>query len=84
MAEFVTQANFLPANRIGEVWTTEIGRVILSPNKNNRINCDRGELIICQEDIEITPDKNSVIVIIGRQFLGSEYFYHSSKRRPLL
>ena len=35
VAEFVTQANFLPARRIGEAWATEIGRVILSPNKNN-------------------------------------------------
>ena len=75
MAEFVTQANFLPARRIGESWATKIGRVILSPNKNNRLNFDRGELMICQEDIGITPDKNSGIVIIGIQFLGSEYYY---------
>ena len=31
--------------------------------------------MLCQEDIGITPDKNSGIVIIGRQFLGSKYFY---------
>ncbi len=31
--------------------------------------------MICQEDIDIIPDKNSGIVIIGSQFLGSEYFY---------
>ena len=31
--------------------------------------------MLCQEDIGIIPDKNSGIVIIGRQFLGREYYY---------
>ena len=31
--------------------------------------------MLCQEDIGITSDKNSGIVIIARQFLGSKYFY---------
>ena len=74
VAEFVTQANFLPAQRIGKVWETEIGRVTLSPD-NNVLNCDRGGLMLFQEDIGIMPDKNSEIVVIGRQFLGREYYY---------
>ena len=74
MAEFVTQANFLPAHRIGKAWETELGRVTLSPD-NNILNCDRGGLMLCQEDIGIMPDKNSEIVVIGRQFLGREYYY---------
>ena len=73
VAKFVTQANFLPARRVGKAWATEIGRVILSPTKN-RLNFDRGELMLCQEDIGIIPDKSSGIVIIGRQFLGKEYY----------
>ena len=74
VAEFVTQANFLPAQRVGKDWQTELGRVTLASN-HQRLNCDRGELMLCQEDIAITPDENSEIVVIGRQFLGREYYY---------
>ena len=74
VAEFVTQANFLPAQRIGQEWQTELGRVTLAAN-HQRLNCDRGELMLCQEDIAITPDENSEIVVSGRQFLGREYYY---------
>ena len=74
VAEFVTQANFLPAQRIGKTWETEIGRVTLSPD-NNILNCDRGELMLRQEDIAIIADNNSRIVVAERQFLGREYYY---------
>ena len=74
VAEFVTQANFLPARRIGQEWQTELGRVTLAPN-HQQLNCDRGELMLCQEDIAMMPDENSEIVVIGRQFLGREYYY---------
>ena len=74
VAEFVTQANFLPAQRIGKDWQTELGRVTLASN-HQRLNCDRGELMLCQEDIAITPDENSEILVVGRQFLGREYYY---------
>lgn len=74
VAEFVTQANFLPANRIGQVWETEIGKVALSPTKNT-LNCDRGNLMLRQEDIELFPDQYSGIVVTERQFLGREYSY---------
>ena len=74
VAEFVTQANFLAANRIGQVWETEIGKVPLSPAKNT-LDCDRGELMLRQEDIALIPDQNSGIVVTARQFLGREYSY---------
>ncbi len=74
VAEFVTQANFLPAQRIGKEWQTELGRVTLWPD-HKILNCDRGELMLRQEDIGIMPDKNSGILVIGRQFLGREYYY---------
>ena len=74
VAEFVTQANFLAANRIGQVWETEIGKVALSP-VNNTFDCARGELMLRQEDIALVPDQNSGIVVTARQFLGREYSY---------
>ncbi len=74
VAEFVTQANFLPAKRIGKVWQTEIGKVTLSTPKNTP-NCDRGELMLRQEDIVLFPDDTSKILITERQFLGREYYY---------
>ncbi|WP_019505582.1 ABC transporter ATP-binding protein [Pleurocapsa sp. PCC 7319] len=74
VAEFVTQANFLPANRIGQVWETEIGTVPLSTAKKT-LDCDRANLMLRQEDIELVPDEYSGIVVTERQFLGREYFY---------
>ncbi len=74
VAEFVTQANFFPAKRIGKEWETEIGKVTLSPTSNIP-NCDRGELMLRQEDLEIFPNESSGIVVTERQFLGREYYY---------
>ena len=39
VAEFVTQANFLPAVRQGDFWVTEIGRVAAS-SKSDRVEAD--------------------------------------------
>jgi iron(III) transport system ATP-binding protein len=74
VAEFVTQANFIPAQKIERVWETEIGKISLTPNQNPA-NCDRGELMLRQEDLAIALDENSAIVITARQFLGREYYY---------
>ncbi|MGF1542675.1 MAG: ABC transporter ATP-binding protein [Pleurocapsa sp.] len=74
VAEFVTQANFIPATRIDRVWQTEIGQITLPP-ANNLPNCDRGELMLRQEDLTIALDENSSIVVTARQFLGKEYYY---------
>jgi iron(III) transport system ATP-binding protein len=74
VAEFVTQANFLPVKRQGKLWTTEIGDLEISTSIIDR-NCDRGELMLRQEDIILTPDDNSSVVVKERQFLGREYRY---------
>ena len=74
VAEFVTQANFLPAKRAGRVWKTEIGEVEISNTKIFN-NCDRADLMLRQEDITLVPDAASKIVVRERQFLGREYHY---------
>lgn len=74
VAEFVTQANFIPAKKIEQVWETEIGKIVL-PAAKNLPNCDRGELMLRQEDLAIAPDENSSILVTARQFLGREYYY---------
>ena len=71
VAEFVTQANFLPATRQGNFWVTEIGRVAVSSESN----LFEAELALRPESIKLTPDPDSKIVVCSRQFLGREYFY---------
>ncbi len=74
VAEFVTQANFLPAVRQGSLWDTEIGK--LDINTVAAVNsCDTGELMLPQEDIILQPDEMGKVVILDRQFLGREYRY---------
>lgn len=73
VAEFVTQANFLPATKEGQFWQTEIGNVARSETES-RLG-DQGDLMVRQEDIILTPDRTSKIVVRERQFLGREYHY---------
>lgn len=83
VAEFVTQANFLPAQRQGNFWTTELGQF---PIDRIHCTCDAaweicqtepsiGDLMIRQEAIALTPDAEGRLVVRGRQFLGREYCY---------
>ena len=77
VAGFVTQANFLPAYRQDNMWSTEFG--CFECNKKN-ISVeegidDSGEIMIRQEDIILEPTNNSQIVIRTRRFLGREYDY---------
>lgn len=72
VAEFVTQANFLPAQREGKCWKTEIGELEISEGEKL---CNSAELMLRQEDIILTPDNNSSVVVKERQFLGREYHY---------
>ena len=74
VAEFVTQANFLPAKKKGQIWTTEIGELEV-PTATVINNFDRGDLMLRQEDILLIPDENSSVVVKERQFLGREYRY---------
>lgn len=74
VAEFVTQANILPATRKGEVWQTEIGTVTISPSKCS-LETESADVMLRPEEIRLKPDPNSEIVVIERQFLGREYYY---------
>ncbi|MBV6622751.1 MAG: ABC transporter ATP-binding protein [Rivularia sp. (in: Bacteria)] len=71
VAEFVTQANFLPARRQGNDWETEIGSFAIQGNHR----CDTGEIMIRQEDCNLQPDTDSQVKITKRRFLGREYRY---------
>ena len=62
VAEFVTQANFLPATRHGEFWKTEIGTLEIASNQfqnqsqiqsqiQSQDICQEGVIMIRQEDI---------------------------------
>ena len=73
VAEFVTQANFLPAKRQGNLWKTEIGAWEIPVKLSDQ--CQQGELMVRQEDILLQPDETAPIVIQDRQFLGREYRY---------
>ncbi len=72
VAEFVTQANFIPAKRQGKLWTTEIGEWELSSSPET---VPEGDLMVRQEDIRLEPDDTAKVVICDRQFLGREYRY---------
>ena len=77
VAEFVTQANFLPATRKGRVWLTEIGEVKIPLNELslNHHFATQGDLMLRPEDISLIRDPNSGTVVRERQFLGREYYY---------
>ncbi|MEL6259872.1 MAG: ABC transporter ATP-binding protein [Cyanobacteria bacterium J06626_6] len=72
IAEFVTQANFVRASRQGSSWNTEIGAIGALPVP---AETEQGELMICQEDVQIEPDDEGCLQVQGRQFLGREYQY---------
>ncbi|MBF2014722.1 MAG: ABC transporter ATP-binding protein [Rivularia sp. T60_A2020_040] len=71
VAEFVTQANFLPARRQGNVWQTEIGDFEIKDNRSRH----EAEIMVRQEDLILQPDTNSRVKITKRRFLGREYRY---------
>ena len=79
VAEFVTQANFIAAVRHDSGWETELGRIAdvdtTSGVSGEQADAEQGELMICQEDVQIEPDSAGVLEIQGRQFLGREYQY---------
>ncbi|MBE9181722.1 ABC transporter ATP-binding protein [Oculatella sp. LEGE 06141] len=81
VAEFVTQANFLPTQRQGEFWQTEVGRFAADdrplPGSSEELQPQSrtGVLMIRQEDLTIEPDEQGDIIVRDRQFLGREYCY---------
>lgn len=73
VAEFVTQANFLPAALNGSTWETEVGCFPFqaSPSEPHI----RADLMIRQEDLQLSPDAAAAVVIRDRQFLGRVHRY---------
>lgn len=72
VAGFVTQANFLRAERHGEYWKTPLGAF---PWNGEATNARLGELMIRQEELALHPDPAGGLVVRDRQFLGREYCY---------
>ena len=72
VAEFVSQANFLPATRQGQLWQTEIGDVETTSVREGVVE---GDLMLRPEDIILIPDTDGAAVVGERQFLGREYYY---------
>ena len=71
VAEFVTQANFLTAYCQGDEIATAFGHwQVLAP-----IAEGPGEIMLREEEIEITPATESTVKVCDRQFLGREYRY---------
>ncbi|NJL87557.1 MAG: ABC transporter ATP-binding protein [Leptolyngbyaceae cyanobacterium SM1_1_3] len=73
VAEFVTQANFIPTQRRGQIWETEVGQFEISPNPAASADC--GELMIRQEDLRLELDEQAPLLVSDRHFLGREYKY---------
>ncbi len=75
VAEFVTQANFLPATRKGQLWETEIGSFPVEGGQIQDSVVEKGELMIRQEDLILKATPNASVNIRSRRFLGREYRY---------
>ncbi|MGB3517523.1 MAG: ABC transporter ATP-binding protein [Elainellaceae cyanobacterium] len=78
VADFVTQANFLAAQRQGNLWHTEIGDFPLSAVEVHQlqdVTPTAIDVMLRQEDVQIQPDETSSIVVSDRQFLGREQRY---------
>ena len=76
VAEFVTQANFLTAQRQGDTWQTEVGCFAASEQADLTPAEQRNAVVmIRQEDLILQPDQDASTIIRDRQFLGREYRY---------
>lgn len=75
VAEFVTQANFLEAQRYGNAWQTEVGAFTPSEGGDLTAEDNQAVVMIRQEDLILQPDQAASTIIRDRQFLGREYRY---------
>ena len=91
VAEFVTQANFLPAQWNGAGWETEVGsfytgnydplhRELVTTGSASAIASPtmtsvKADLMIRQEDLHLEPDETAPTIVRDRQFLGREHSY---------
>ena len=71
VAEFVTQANFLPGRWENDGWQTEIGWF----KGHEILDRDCAEVMISQAGLQPVADPTSQIKVGDRQFLGREYRY---------
>ena len=75
VAEFVTQANFVPAQLQDNQWHSEIG-TFPAPDRN----LEAVELLIPQEALSLEPDPNGVAEVSDHIFLGREVMYYLHTR----
>ncbi|MDG2617179.1 ABC transporter ATP-binding protein [Thermoleptolyngbya sichuanensis XZ-Cy5] len=79
VAEFVTQANVLPARWNGQIWETEIGSFDLKSSLSDNFPAfskgETADLMIRPEDIQIQPSASGTVTVGDRQFLGRDYRY---------
>lgn len=82
VAEFVTQANFIPAQRQGGFWQTEIGKFPVQSSRWDAMAMDdrlvdraSAEIMIRQEDLALVAQVEGALWVRDRQFLGREYCY---------
>ncbi|MBD2329604.1 ABC transporter ATP-binding protein [Alkalinema sp. FACHB-956] len=77
VAEFVTQANFVQAVQQEGQWVTDFGEFpIVPPGKtNSHPSTAQATLMIRQEDVQLSPDRDGNFKICDREFLGREYRY---------
>jgi iron(III) transport system ATP-binding protein len=75
VAEFVTQANFLPARYQDEQWSTELGPLPLRLPPPASTSPEPPTIMIRQHDLHLDPDPQGQAVIRDRQFLGREHRY---------
>lgn len=75
VAEFVCQANFLPARFRAGGWHTEVGEFTL-PDSPSPGAGGQADLMIRQEDLDLVADDQGPLRVGDRQFLGREYRYY--------
>jgi iron(III) transport system ATP-binding protein len=78
VAQFVGQANFLPARRRGPLWETEIGDFAVATTAAlwpPQGATDQADLVVREEDWLLQPDPQATVIIKTRHFLGREYRY---------
>ncbi|MBT9315879.1 ABC transporter ATP-binding protein [Leptothoe spongobia] len=76
IADFVTQANFLKAQRSAGGWKTALG--LVDTAMVNPTDATQGMLMLRQEELylkAVETDAEMVLVICDREFLGREYKY---------
>ncbi|MGB3616074.1 MAG: ABC transporter ATP-binding protein [Elainellaceae cyanobacterium] len=80
VAEFVTQANFIPAQHHAQLgWVTELGSFAslhgLGDGAQADAPSDHADVMIRQDGITLVSDSTADIVVRDRQFLGREDRY---------